>query len=87
MGFHPEPECTPEQAAIHLWYWQHGGDSFHSHLFTMIHKADPDNLRKIYLGFPIHVTAWQLWGVMDSPEEFYDSQLPKEELKFTRKAF
>lgn len=69
---HPSEECTFEQAIQRLWDWQHGGTSFSSMLFSLIHKADSENHRRLYQAFPVHFTTWQLWNNYESQDKFFD---------------
>ncbi|MEO5348842.1 MAG: hypothetical protein H7836_04275 [Magnetococcus sp. YQC-3] len=72
---HPQSECTFEKAVEHLYYWQHGGDSFACMLFTLMQKADEDNQRRLYQGFPVHFTTWQLWNNYETQDDFFEDHL------------
>ena len=58
-------------ALIHLEYWQneHQLSNFSSKLFELISKADKENLKKIFKGFPARVTAYILWYQSVNKEE------------------
>ena len=38
-----------------------GGDNFRSQIFKLIAKADPENLERLRLGFPLEVIIWEDW--------------------------
>ena len=55
---------TLEKAVKELYYWQYNkgeGTNFHSILFTLFQKADPQNRMKLEKGFPEEATALALW--------------------------
>lgn len=77
IGFHHKEEdlrcyvlskADFKQAMQKLERWQmYGGDCFSSMLFTMIAKADGDNLSKFFNGFPAETLAYLVW--MESGNE------------------
>ena len=46
-----------------LKHWQEnpGGTDFSTKLYNLIAKADAENFRKLFNGFPVRVTAYILW--------------------------
>ena len=61
-----------ERAAHELYYWQHvGAMNFTSRLFNLIHKADPENRKRLTKCFPVEVAIWESWYSSSHPEEFY----------------
>lgn len=54
-----------------LEYWQEtpGGTNFSTKLYNLIAKADAENFRKLFKGFPARVTAYILWYQSVNKEE------------------
>ena len=53
-----------EYAIRELYYWQKGkgeGSNFHSQLYNLFQKADPQNRMRLQAGFPEENTALSLW--------------------------
>jgi len=65
------------KAIEQLYWWQYGSEgdgpptNFHSGLFSLIHKADPENKARLAVGFPNEVMAWQLWCAAEDPVQFF----------------
>jgi len=52
--------------------WQaRNGDDFSTKLFDLITKADSQNFRKIFNGFPARTTAYILWYFAADKEALY----------------
>lgn len=51
------------KAFSNLEHWQGnpGGTDFSTKLYNLMAKADVENFRKLFNGFPVRVTAYVLW--------------------------
>ncbi len=66
-------------AFIHLKEWQtHGGNNFSCKLFDLMCKADAENFRKIFNGFPARTTAYILWYLAPDKEVLFNKYLVRE---------
>lgn len=57
------PKEQLKQAFIHLNQWQKepGATNFSSKLYDLMSKADGENFRKLFNGFPARTVAYCLW--------------------------
>lgn len=64
---------TFEECVKHLYRWKIGHDTtnFHALLYTLIAKADGENLGKLRRGFRDEVQAYEDWKLSPSEEEFF----------------
>lgn len=61
-----------EKAVVELYYWFYGnGTNFHSMLYDLIEKADPQNRQNLRCGFPEEVAAFELWAASRNPDAFF----------------
>lgn len=62
-----------KQAVKELFFWQRdaGGTNFHVHLYSLIAKADEENLACLRRGFPSEVQAYQDWMAYPTPASFF----------------
>lgn len=61
-------------AVQRLYFWQYGQESsnFTSQLYSLFHKADQNNFRRLALGFPMEAAAWKEWYDAESQEAFFE---------------
>ncbi len=64
---------TPERAAldIYLTYECSGHDHFSAQLYRLIAKSDSSHRRRLAMGFPVEVGAWEEWYHTPTAREFY----------------
>lgn len=64
---------TPEQAAldIYLAYECSGHTHFSVQLYRLIAKSDSGHRRRLAMGFPVEVAAWEEWNATSTTREFY----------------
>lgn len=54
---------------LELWQNNPGASNFSAKLYNLMAKADPENFRKIFNGFPVRTTAYCLWYHTVNKEE------------------
>ena len=66
---------TYNQAKAELKNWQDdlSQDNFHSLLYCLISKSDPENREALRLGFPNEVQVFEDWNDAESPKQFFAS--------------
>ncbi len=66
---------TPEhKAAFDLFLWRRGGsDHFTVQLFSLMAKADRENLQKLGMVFPVEHKVFIAWQKAASEEEYFES--------------
>lgn len=75
VGHNTKPyDVTKSQIAnafIHLEQWQKDpkASNFSTKLYNLMAKADFENFRKIFNGFPARATAYSLWYYTANKEE------------------
>lgn len=67
-----EDECLDKEAAGRLHYWQRGGTTFGSQLFSLIAKADAENRARLEHAFPVHYRIWQEWHDTSPEADFWE---------------
>ena len=66
-----------KNAVKQLYYWQHGSTCFTANLYSLMQKADAENLARIKKGFPNEFEAWTLWRLSSSQDEFFKCCCPE----------
>jgi hypothetical protein len=76
----PAEDESPDfiKAINDLYFWQYPqsrthSPSFYQDLFSLLHKADPQNKFRLWIAFPDHARAYQLWKDSTSQDEFFDT--------------
>jgi hypothetical protein len=56
-----------------LYFWKTGKDAsnFHSLLYHLISKADPENRARLRIGFRDEVQAFEDWQASPNEDEFF----------------
>ena len=57
---------------LRLWREHQYADNFSNQLFCLFCKADMNNKRKFFEGFPAEMTVYLLWYHSHSEEEFFN---------------
>lgn len=61
-----------KRAAEKLYFWQHSYTGcFSDNLFNLFQKADPDNFRKLSVGFPLEAIVFAQWYSSESSDSFF----------------
>ena len=61
-----------EEYAWKLYHWRYlNGGNFSDELFTLIAKADSEDIERIRAGFPDHVFTFQYWQTSRSSAQFF----------------